>query len=211
MSCEPKSAPSSVNNGSLPVTDKIEKAHKKSYIKVTDTHKIAINREIVPPSASYEMAHQNNSSTSRLDWDILDKAPEFIKKENAIDASFEDSVSVAPIKGPLQKIRSIIHTKRQSRDKNIENIVELTNSIDMDRDLIDDLSMSSIQESFGRVNLPFAEHLNIPDTELKEIARETMRPYLQEWMRENIANLVRDVVQTEVKSALTNRLQSRSL
>lgn len=136
---------------------------------------------------------------SRLDWNVLDHVPECIEEDNAIDVYFEDSPpEVSPPNDKTEKQKNI--TKK-------DDILDLTQAVDAEGNLLEESAISKIYEDLQRLSLPFADHLSIPDEDLKEIATDVMRSYIKEWLEKHLESIVKDAVQAEVQAILKYRLR----
>lgn len=101
----------------------------------------------------------------------------------------------------LEKIKNAIEsdTREPSIDGADPNILELTNIVHAPKEAKADSASQPIQNLTSKLNLLMKENNIISEREIREIFKETLRPYLKSWLNNNIKSLAKEVIEAEVK------------
>jgi cell pole-organizing protein PopZ len=122
----------------------------------------------------------------------------------------------------LEKIKKAINEDTKKLDKSATNessenfdedddILELTNIVSQpktsepaddthgieDENL--DLISQHVQKFTRKLNLLMQGNYVVSEKEVREIFKETLRPYLKSWLNNNLKDIVKDVLEVEVK------------
>jgi cell pole-organizing protein PopZ len=133
-----------------------------------------------------------------------------------------DKLEVESIDQILEKIKRAINedTKKQVLSETIEapaspnaedDVLELTNVVTKQvqttksekihsiEDKNFDLISQHVQKFTRKLNLLMQGNYVVSEYEVREIFKETLRPYLKSWLNNNLNDIVKDVLELEVK------------
>lgn len=158
---------------------------------------IIVNRKIQP-------VPQEDSEDTRLDWSVLDCTAATVEEETIIGDQFKQEHDTPMHEATKRTLRE--YSFRQDEET---GVVELTEAVDDEGNPLSEDVLEEIQTAFMRSSLPFAENIQLPDEELKDIAQNLMQPYLKAWLEENMAQVVEETVQSQVQRILHRQLRRR--
>jgi cell pole-organizing protein PopZ len=137
------------------------------------------------------------NTATKLDVESIDQILEKIKR--AINS---DTKNLGP-QTPTEQISS------ESNEE--PEVLELTNIVarakadadKIDTDAIDgegfNLISQHVQNFTRKLNLLMQGNYVVSEKEVREIFKETLRPYLKSWLNNNLRDLVKEVLEAEVK------------
>ena len=128
------------------------------------------------------------------DINSIDQILEKIKK--AINESTKKTQQSAYNIQKDQEVLELTNIVSSPPSGNEENSIETTENNNFD-------SISKhIQNFTHKLNILTKNNSIISEKEVREIFKETLRPYLKSWLNNNLENIVKEIVEIEVKKTL---------
>ena len=118
--------------------------------------------------------------------------------------SEDTALKVESIDQILEKIKKAINSEPEPTINADESpdILELTNVVSRTKDEERDLISQHVQNFSHKLNLLMQGNYAVSEKEIREIFKETLRPYLKSWLNNNIKGIVKEVLESEVKKIL---------
>ena len=114
----------------------------------------------------------------------------------------EDTVlGIDSIDQILEKIKKAINSEPLDV-KDSPDILELTNVVSKAKDEERDLISQHIQNFTHKLNLLMQGNYVLTEKEIREIFKETLRPYLKSWLNNNVKLIAKEVLECEMKKIL---------
>ncbi|NRA73503.1 MAG: DUF2497 domain-containing protein [Rickettsiales bacterium] len=131
------------------------------------------------------------------DVDSIDQILEKIKK--TINEDIKKTQSPLPSSNEvcedqeILELTNVVTSSSTLEDNNLEDIIEKKNF---------DPIAKHIKKFTHRLNTLTKNTHNISEKEIREIFKETLRPYLKSWLNNNLEGIVKEVLEVEIKKIL---------
>src|SRR6185312_10211267 len=127
--------------------------------------------------------------------------------KSRMDEDTVKTLEIESIDQILEKIKKAINTEPQAAGGNsptvneTSDILELTNVVTKTKDKNLDPLSQPVQDFTRKLHLLMQGNY-VSEKEIREIFKETLRPYLKSWLNNNIKLVAKEVLESEVKKLL---------